>query len=198
MKQAKVLNQSELKRLLRVTSTTKHAKRNRVVVLLSYLAGLRACEIASLRVSDVMSFQNDIWEAKSEVVLRSWQTKGSKAQTVILNSQLRAELEQYVRQYCPPNTKNEDILLQSQKGSGFSSQTIQNLFRTLYEAAGLQNASSHSGRRTFITGLSEKGVSVRVIQELARHSSMNTTQRYIDVSVDKLRIAAEVIVTSRI
>jgi integrase/recombinase XerD len=145
-----------------------------------------------------MSFQNDIWEAKSEVVLRSWQTKGSKAQTVILNSQLRAELEQYVRQYCPPNTKNEDILLQSQKGSGFSSQTIQNLFRTLYEAAGLQNASSHSGRRTFITGLSEKGVSVRVIQELARHSSMNTTQRYIDVSVDKLRIAAEVIVTSRI
>ncbi len=198
MKQAKVLNQNELKRLLRVTSTTKHAHRNRIVVLLSYLAGLRACEIASLRVSDVMSFQNDIWEAKSEVVLRSWQTKGSKAQTVILNSQLRAELEQYVRQYCPPNTKNEDILLQSQKGSGFSSQTIQNLFRTLYEAAGLQNASSHSGRRTFITGLSEKGVSVRVIQELARHSSMNTTQRYIDVSVDKLRIAAEVIVTSRI
>ena len=39
--------------------------------------------------------------------------------------------------------------------------------------------------------LSEKGVSVRVIQELARHSSMATTQRYIDVSADKLRSAVE-------
>ena len=51
------------------------------------------------------------------------------------------------------------------------------------------NASSHSGRRKFITDLSEKGVSVRVIQELARHRDLATTQRYIDVSVDKLRNA---------
>ena len=51
------------------------------------------------------------------------------------------------------------------------------------------NASSHSGRRSFITNLSEKGISTRVIQELARHSSMMTTQRYIDVSNDKLKNA---------
>lgn len=55
------------------------------------------------------------------------------------------------------------------------------------------NASSHSGRRTFITALSEKGVSVRVIQELARHSDLSTTQRYIDVSVDKLRNAVNLV-----
>ena len=60
-----------------------------------------------------------------------------------------------------------------------------------YEAAAISNASSHSGRRTFITALSEKGVSVRVIQALARHSSLATTQRYIDVSADKLRTAVE-------
>ena len=47
------------------------------------------------------------------------------------------------------------------------------------------------GRRTYITTLSERGVSVRVIQALARHSSFVTAQRYIDVSVDKLRAAAE-------
>ena len=62
-----------------------------------------------------------------------------------------------------------------------------------YQSVGIANASSHSGRRTFITQLSEKGVSVRVIQELARHSSLQTTQRYIDVSVDKLRCAVEVL-----
>jgi len=62
-----------------------------------------------------------------------------------------------------------------------------------YQAAAISNESSHSGRRTFITTLSEKGVSVRVIQALARHSSLATTQRYIDVSADKLRLAVETV-----
>ena len=47
--------------------------------------------------------------------------------------------------------------------------------------------------RTFITALSEKGVSVRVIQELARHSDLSTTQRHIDVSVDKQRNAVNLV-----
>ena len=78
MKQAKVLDQSELKRLLRVVSTTKHDKRNRVVVLLSYLAGLRACEIAALRVSDVVDKVDGKPEIKGEIRLASSQTKGSQ------------------------------------------------------------------------------------------------------------------------
>jgi len=192
MKQAKVLTQAEIKRLLRVVSTTKHAARNRVVVMLSYLAGLRACEIAALRVGDVINVINDSWEVKTEIVLKSSQTKGSKAQTVVLSSQLRKEISDYYQKIALL-VEQTDCLLITQKKSGFSSQTIQNLFRELYQAAGISNASSHSGRRTFITNLSENGVSVRVIQELARHSSLGTTQRYIDVSVSKLRAAVETV-----
>ena len=138
-----------------------------------------------------MSFQTDKIEVNTEIVLRSWQTKGSKAQTVILGTQLRTELEVYLQELTAAALNPTAPLIQSQKGAAFSSQTIQNLFRTLYAAAHVEHASSHSGRRTFITNLSEKGVSVRVIQELARHSSLVTTQRYIDVSVDKLRCAVE-------
>jgi len=47
--------------------------------------------------------------------------------------------------------------------------------------------------RAFITALSEEGVSVRAIQELARHRDLATTQRYIDVSVDKLRNAVNMV-----
>ena len=83
--------------------------------------------------------------------------------------------------------------IKTQQGKTFSSQSIQNLFRNLYQLANITNASSHSGRRTFITNLSEKGISTRVIQELARHSSMTTTQRYIDVSDDKLKNAVNLI-----
>jgi len=191
IKQAKVLNQEEVKRLLKIVKSTRYPDRNRIVVLLSYLAGLRACEIGALKIGDVMSFQNDIWTIEQEVRLDSSQTKGNKTQTVVLNSKLRTELRDYLQKRPVLRQNPESPLLVTQKRTGFSSQTIQNLFRTLYQSAGIQNASSHSGRRSFITALSEKGVSVRVIQELARHSSMATTQRYIDVSADKLKSAVE-------
>ena len=61
------------------------------------------------------------------------------------------------------------------------------------QSALVGDCSSHSGRRTFITQLSERGISVRVIQELARHENMTTTQRYIDVSVDKLKNTVETV-----
>jgi integrase/recombinase XerD len=191
MKQARVLTPIELKRLLKVVSTTKHAARNRVVVMLSYLAGLRACEIAALKVGDVITeLGNGTWEVKGEVVLKSNQTKGSKAQTVVISSLLRKEVTDYYGRIRLTSDLGSN-LISSQKRGSFNSQTVQNLFRQLYQAAAIDNASSHSGRRTFITQLSERGVSVRVIQALARHSSLSTTQRYIDVSVDKLRCAVE-------
>jgi integrase/recombinase XerD len=153
MKQAKVLNQAELKRLLKIVKCTRHADRNRIVVLLSYLAGLRALEISAIKIGDVMSFQNDIWEVEQEIRLDSSQTKGSKTQTVVLNSRLRAELREYLQKRPVLRQNLESPLLVTQKRTGFSSQTIQNLFRTLYQSAGIQNASSHSGRRSFITAL---------------------------------------------
>jgi integrase/recombinase XerD len=194
MKQAKVLTQTEIKRLIRVVSTTKHAARNRLVVMLSYLAGLRACEIAALKVGDVINELKDgTWEVKSEAVLKSNQTKGKKAQTVVLSSTLRKEIACYYA-HSEETIEMTDFLIMSQKKSGFSSQTIQNLFRELYEAAAITNASSHSGRRTFITTLSERGVSVRIIQALARHSSLQQTAQYIDISQDKLRLAVETVI----
>lgn len=191
MKQAKVLNQEELKRLLKIVKFTRHRERNRLVVLLSFLAGLRSCEIASLKIRDVIT---ESGEVKDTIYLKSFQTKGNSDQQVIVSEVLRREIGQYIsdNQYLLKN--REGHLLRSQKTrNGFSSQTIQNLFRFLYGEANIENASSHSGRRSFITNLSEKGVSVRVIQELARHSSMVTTQRYIDVSVDKLKNAVELV-----
>ena len=59
--------------------------------------------------------------------------------------------------------------------------------------AGLNGASSHSGRRTFITTLAAKGVSVRVLASLAGHSCISTTQRYIDVNDDMKRQAVALI-----
>ena len=191
MKQAKVLDQDELKRLLKIVKFTRHQDRNRLIVLFSFLAGLRACEIAQLKASDVIS---EAGEVKDTIYLKSYQTKGNSDQQVIVSEVLRKEIGQFIskNQYLLNN--REGCLLRSQKTcEGFSSQTIQNLFRFLYQEAHIENASSHSGRRTLLTNLCSLGVSVRVIQEIARHSSMSTTQKYLDVSEDKLRNAVDLI-----
>jgi integrase/recombinase XerD len=126
--------------------------------------------------------------------MKSWQTKGNSDQQVVVSELLQKEIGYYISKHKYLLKNREGRLLRSQKTrQGFSSQTIQNLFRFLFQEAHIENASSHSCRRSFITNLSEKGVSVRVIQELARHSSMSCTQRYIDISVDKLKNAVELV-----
>ena len=81
-------------------------------------------------------------------------------------------------------------LFQSQKRAGLSQHHVQPILR-VYDDAGIADATSHSGRRTFITNLAAKGIGVRVLAELAAHSSIATTQRYIDVNDEQLRSAVE-------
>ena len=81
----------------------------------------------------------------------------------------------------------------TQRNSAFSANTLTQHFFYLYKRAGLEGASSHSGRRTFITNLANKGVSVRVLASLAGHRSISTTQAYIDVNDEMKRRAVELI-----
>ena len=87
----------------------------------------------------------------------------------------------------------ERPLFESQKGGAFSANTMCQLFLDIYKAVGLKDASSHSGRRTYITRLANKGIGVRVLAELAGHAHISTTQRYIDVNSDQLSAAVELL-----
>ena len=186
-KQARVLNDAEIKRVIAAAKNTRHAERNELMVLLSFNAMLRSCEIAALNVSDVLDGDGSV---KQQIYLKKEQTKGNEAQVVYFNEKLRKAIAQYLK-----NRFKAGRLLKSQKteGEGFKSKEIQKIFYKLYKDAGIQNASSHSGRRTGITKLASQGVAVSVIQRLARHAHLNTTQRYIEVSSDKLASAVQLI-----
>ena len=67
------------------------------------------------------------------------------------------------------------------------------LVKCIYERFGIVGASSHSGRKTFITKLAISGVDVRVIAEAVGHSSIVTTLRYIDVNDELIVNAVEII-----
>jgi len=186
-KQARVLTKTEVNRVLAVINNGKHAKRNSAVFYLSFYAGLRAIEIASLRLHNVVNEEGIV---KTQFVLEANMTKGNKRQRVIISSALRKQLQKYVNDVCSTYSRN-DAFIKSQKGNAFSAQTIVQLFARLYKQAGIDGASSHSGRRQFITTLADKQVNVRVIQALARHSNLNTTMRYIDINDTKLGNAVE-------
>ena len=175
-------------KLLAVVDTMKHAKRNRLLVLLSFQAGMRAGEIASLKVGNV---QNEDGSIRDRIHLENKQTKGNRQRTVILSQKLQQAILDYVGKLTGFRCNADQPLIRSQKGGHFSPTTLVMLFRQIYDQAGLSDARSHSGRRSFITKLANKGVSVRVVQTLAGHSSMQTTQRYIDVNEGMLVQAVE-------
>lgn len=186
-KQAKVLNASEFKRLIGAAERSRHALRNKTMIYVSYYAGARACEIAGLRVCDVLSENGEV---SSVVTLSAEQTKGSKRGRIFLSKKLTRYLGEYLRANKELMEMRDSALFPTQKRSHFSPQTVVNLFAKLYEEAFIVGASSHSGRRTFITKLADKAINPRIIQSLARHSSLNTTMRYIEVNELKLAAAA--------
>jgi integrase/recombinase XerD len=189
MKQARLLKKDEFKRVLAIIGAHKHSERNRIIFYLSFYAGLRACEIASLRISDVIDGNNTV---KAEVVLEASMTKGSERQRVMLSKVLQKELQRFISAHSQSTTLDKP-LLRSQKGGAFTALTITQLFAKFYDRAGITGASSHSGRRQFITTLAEKQINVRVIQALARHKHLNTTMRYIDINDVKLQNAVEAV-----
>jgi len=85
-----------------------------------------------------------------------------------------------VRSFKNPIPRNR--LFRSRLGKHFSANSLCQVFRRIYNAAGLDHATSHSGSRTLITKLAHKGVSVRVLADLAGHRSIATTQRCIELN----------------
>ena len=189
MKQAPVLNEREKQRMLQHLQRTSYAARNRCMLHLSWLAGMRVGEIAALDVGDVLGADGVI---RAEIQLRADQTKGDEARTVLVNSQLQAELDRYIKTLDNQLRPKRPLIL-SRTGKRFSANGLCQRFLQLYDAAGLDKATSHSGRRTFITTLAHKGVNVRVLAFLSGHKNLATTQRYIELNDHVLREAVELV-----
>ena len=191
-KQAKTLTQQELRRVLDYTATRKHSVRNRALLMTTHLSGMRVGEVASLRNSDVLDAEGNI---RNEIRLSAEQTKGNEARVVFVSDKLRKELELYAHLIGNANINPALKFFYSQKrtSDGFTANTLTQFFHYLYKRAGIDGASSHSGRRTFITNLASKGVGVRVLMSLAGHKNISTTQAYIDVNDDMKRKAVELV-----
>lgn len=182
-KQAKILSKHQQSAILSYLDTTRYPMRNKLIFLLSVRAGLRAKEIAFITWRMVTDAENNILDC---IALENTASKGMSGGVIWMNNDLRKALTEY-QKLCKI-TKPTDRIIQTARGSKTSAQVIVNMFRGWYQKLGYDGCSSHSGRRTFITNASRKistvGGSMRDVQILARHSSLQTTQRYIEADVD--------------
>ena len=168
-KQAKVLTDLDAKRIRAVIAQDRYADRNRALFMVFYLAGFRACEIASLTIGSVLTRTGEIAD---RITLLKSQTKGHEARSVPIARRLRKELEAYVETM--PNPEANRPLFASQKGGRFDAHGVFLLLKRIFAEAGVAGASSHSGRRTFATRPSSKGVGIRVIQALLGHAAISS------------------------
>ena len=198
MAQARTLNDKELNLLLLYVNTRKHAARDRAMLLMTHWAGMRIGEVAAVRIKDVLAADGTI---KAEIALTAEQTKGRRGRIVVLAEKLRKELLQYLRarfsftdlSALAASASYSLPLFATQKRAGFNANTAAYHMHMLYKQAGIAGASSHSGRRSFLTKLSSRSVPLRVLMELAGHRQAQTTMRYCDVTADMKRAAVELL-----
>jgi len=183
-KQAKILSDTQQTAVLAYLSTSRNELRNTVMFLLSVDAGLRAKEIANLEWSMLTDAEGRL---SDKIVIPNQATKGSSGGVIYMSKRLQSSIRKLA---------NSDIqrkfVVTSCRGNSMSAQVVTNWFFNLYRKLGYRGCSSHSGRRTAITRWSRKislvGGSLRDVQALARHKSITTTQKYIEVSEHACRM----------
>lgn len=188
-KQAKILSPKQAQILLNYVSRLRNGTRNAAIVLLSTKSGLRAKEIAELKWEMLLNPDRTLADA---IHLTDSASKGRSGRTIPLNKHLKRVLQELLKQ----RKKNGDFavtskVIQTERSSQTSAQAVVNMFSRWYSDLGFVGCSSHSGRRTFITSAAKKaatvGGSLRDVQMLAGHSSLQTTQRYIEADTDAQR-----------
>jgi integrase len=164
-------------------SCLRNSLRNRVIVLLSTKAGMRAGEIANLTWDMVVGATGQI---SGIIELRDCAAKKRGGRVIPMHPHLRVALTDLHRAGA-----QSDHVVTSERGSAMTPASIVVWFNRAFKRIGLRGCSSHSGRRTFVTRAArvvhKAGGSLRDVQLLAGHRSIQTTQRYIDGDSDAQR-----------
>jgi integrase/recombinase XerD len=168
-----VLSADEVVRFLEAVSSLK----SRAALTTAYAAGLRASEVAGLRVEDVDS-------GRGVILVRHG--KGAKDRNVMLSPQLLGILRTYWRLARP-----ETFLFPGRDDAHSIDPTVLHAAcRSAVKAAGLtKRVTLHTLRHSFATHLLENGTDIRIIQVLLGHNNLSSTARYTQVATHTIRDA---------
>jgi integrase/recombinase XerD len=147
---------------------------------------MRVGEVAALTYAHVLNADGAV---RDQIPLSADETKGRHPRAVFVSPRLRKEIAAYVTAVPAKNANAALFYTQKCPERGFTANTLTQFFLTLYARAGIEGASSHSGRRSFATALAAKGTGIRVLMRLMGHRNIAVTATYIDANDDMLRNA---------
>ena len=182
-KQAKTLNRTQIKMISEFLLNNRYGLRDQTIFYFSVKCGLRSKEIANLNWSMVMNSDGSVGDYLN---LPNASSKGNGGRVVPLNKDLKRNLVEMLEEHQTYKVFNPSTssIVRTERSKSTTPQSIVNMFQRWYGRLGLIGCSSHSARRTFITDTSKKistvGGSLRDIQMMVGHSSLQTTQRYIE------------------
>jgi len=165
-----VLSKKEVEKIILQAENLKY----KLMISLSYAAGLRVSEVVKLKVKDV-----DL----DELIIHIKNAKGKKDRITVFPEKLKNDIKILIT-----GKKNNDFLFESNRGGKLTTTSLQKYFhKTLTKSGIKKEATFHSLRHSFATHLLENGVDVRYVQELLGHSNIRTTQLYTKVTNPKLK-----------
>ena len=192
-KQAKIFSGREILQVLNHLKGTRYPLRDEVMFLLSIKAGLRAKEVSLLTWGMVTDASGKIGNS---LHLPDNSSKGKSGRTIPLNLQLKQSLINLYHSYPEEPTQDQHVIF-SERGTKMIPCNISHWFKKVFKALRLEGCSSHSGRRTFVTNAAkriiEAGGSLRDVQQLAGHTSLQMTQSYIEGDNDAKRKVVELL-----
>jgi integrase/recombinase XerD len=164
-----------------ISSTDANASRNKLIFEFLYGTGARISELVNTDLDDI--------DIESNIVKIRF-GKGSKQRIIPLGKQLKIAINNYLtreRNALVSSKKSCNSLLLNLRGARLSRQSIWEVINKIALQNNLAELTPHTLRHAFATHLLEGGADVRVVQELLGHSSVNTTQIYTHITVERLR-----------
>lgn len=144
-------------------------KKERAIVELLLASGIRVSELCSMRISDI-NFDT--------LTIKVREGKGSKQRTVYINELANKHLVEYLTN----RNVNGEYVFYNKKKQPLNAGGVRHILKTIEKKADVPNVHPHRFRRTFATGLANRGMEIQEIGKLLGHASLNTTLTYVYTS----------------
>ncbi|MCM8784663.1 MAG: site-specific tyrosine recombinase XerD [Candidatus Omnitrophica bacterium] len=169
-----VLTEQEVEKLLNVEKISRKHLRNLAILELFYSSGLRISELCNLKLSNI-DLENGFIKVKG---------KGNRERICLLN---KTAIE-LLRQYLKERNGIDSYLFLNNQNKKISRQSVWKIVKKYAKYAGIEkNVKPHTLRHTFATHLLERGLDLRVLQELLGHKSIATTEIYTHLNRKKIK-----------
>jgi len=160
-----VLSIEEIQMMFNACTNIKH----KTMLAFLYSCGLRVSELINLKLEHI---------DKSRMIINIIQAKGKKDRQVMLTPDILPLFEQYYNEYLP-----QEYVFNGQFTNQYSERSVGEVIKQLAKKAGIsKRVYTHLIRHCSFTHMCENGTDINLIQKIAGHNNVKTTNIYLHLS----------------